>query len=76
MNVSLLPQLLYLNKFLAATATDGFELNYRIAIVEDCCKGVDIDDILTTKKELINLGAIIINSKQVLEKTELRLILI
>ena len=49
----------------AATAIDGFELNYRIVIIDDACKGVDVDDISTTKKELINTGAIIINSKQV-----------
>jgi hypothetical protein len=41
-------------------------LNYRIIIIDDACKGVDVDDIASTKKQLINKGAIIINSKQVL----------
>lgn len=49
----------------AATADDGIDLNYRVILVEDACRGVDVQAIVDTKKRLIQKGAIVLNSKQV-----------
>ena len=50
----------------AATSMDGLNLNYRVIFIEDACRGVDIKDIEDQKKKLINHGALIVNSKQVI----------
>jgi nicotinamidase/pyrazinamidase len=49
----------------AATAENGLDLNYRIILIEDACRGVDTQAISDTKKKLIQKGAIVLNSKQV-----------
>lgn len=49
----------------ACTAFDALDLNYRVIIVNDACRGVDLNSIKYQKDGLINRGAIIVNSKQV-----------
>ena len=49
----------------AATSMDGLGLNYRVIYVEDACRGVDVHDIESQKKKLLNHGALMVSSKQV-----------
>ena len=49
----------------AATSMDGLSLNYRVVYIEDACRGVDVKDIEAQKKNLLNHGALMVNSKQV-----------
>ena len=49
-----------------ATCLDGLRLGYRLAIIEDCCRGVDQDDIAKTRKEISENGGLLLNSKEVL----------
>ena len=49
---------------LASTALDALNLNYRVVIVEDGCRGVDLECIKIQKRSLINRGALVVDSKQ------------
>ena len=51
---------------LAATSSDGLDLNYRVVFIEDACKGVTVEDIEEQKKKLVENGAIMINTEQVI----------
>lgn len=49
----------------AFTALDALDLNYRVIVVHDACRGVDVKSIREQKETLISRGAILVNSKQV-----------
>ncbi|XP_033220977.1 uncharacterized protein LOC117175378 [Belonocnema kinseyi] len=49
-----------------ATCLDGLKLGYRLVAIEDCCRGVDQDDIAITRKEISENGGLIVNSSEVL----------
>jgi hypothetical protein len=51
---------------LAATSSHGLDLNYRVIYVEDATRGVDTKDIEDQKKKLVNNGAIMVNTNQVI----------
>ncbi len=48
-----------------ATAIDALELNYRVVLVQDACRGVVIDDINAIKLRLIEKGAVLVDSNEV-----------
>lgn len=49
-----------------ATCLDGLKLGYRLAIIEDCCRGVSRNDIVMSRKEISEKGGLISESNQVL----------
>ncbi|XP_053972803.1 nicotinamidase-like [Hylaeus volcanicus] len=49
-----------------STALDGLRLGYPVAVINDCCRGVDTDDIEDTKKLISENGGLIVNSEDVL----------
>ena len=51
----------------AATVRDGLKFNYKITLVEDACRGVDRNSIEATKNELLNAGANIVTSKELIK---------
>lgn len=51
--------------FKAATSRDGLGLNYRVIFIEDATRGVDLKDIESQKRRLVNNGALMANSKDV-----------
>ena len=50
---------------LGATASDALDLNYRVSLVQDACRGVNSLGIQITKRRLIDKGALMINSNEV-----------
>jgi len=50
---------------LACTAFDALMLKYRVVIVEDACRGVDVAGIRRQRNSLINRGALVVDSRQV-----------
>lgn len=49
----------------ASTAYDGISLNYRTILIEDACRGIDVDGIEAKKKMLIDNGAVVVSAKHV-----------
>lgn len=47
------------------TCLDGLRLGYRLAVIDDCCRGVKPDDITTAKKLISENGGLITTSKHV-----------
>lgn len=54
---------------LGATVTDASNAGYRTILLDDCCRGVDNDDIEKTKASVVKNHGIVINSNQVGEFT-------
>ena len=50
----------------AYTGHDGLGLKYRVIVVEDACRGTDLDDIALQKKKLMEEGAVFVTDNQVL----------
>ncbi|KAG8228747.1 hypothetical protein J437_LFUL009669 [Ladona fulva] len=48
-----------------ATAADALVIGYRTILVDDCCRGVDLEDIERTKRNVITNHGVIVNSSQV-----------
>jgi nicotinamidase-related amidase len=48
-----------------ATATDALSAGYRTVLIDDCCRGVDLQDIETTKETVLNNHGVIVHSKEV-----------
>jgi nicotinamidase-related amidase len=48
-----------------ATAADALVIGYRTILVDDCCRGVDLEDIERTKRNVISNHGVIVNSSQV-----------
>lgn len=57
---------MFIHIFKAATSYDGLCLNYRVVYIEDASRGVDCKDIEEQKRKLVNNGALMVNSKQVI----------
>lgn len=49
-----------------ATAIDAISSGYRTILLDDCCRGVDLNDIENLKKSVVSNNGVIITSKQVL----------
>lgn len=48
------------------TCLDGLRLGYRLAVINDCCRGVKPDDIMTAKKLITENGGLVTCSDDVL----------
>jgi len=48
------------------TCLDGLRLGYRIAVIDDCCRGVKPDDIMAAKKLIIENGGLVACSDRIL----------
>lgn len=48
-----------------ATATDALSAGYRTILIDDCCRGVDLQDIEATKESVLNSHGVIVHSKEV-----------
>ena len=60
---------LKIEKFLTgATATDALSAGYRTILIDDCCRGVDLQDIEATKESVLNSHGVIVGSKEVRKK--------
>ena len=49
-----------------ATCLDGLRLGYRLVTIEDCCRGVDKNDISKTRNEISENGGLIVDSDEAL----------
>lgn len=49
-----------------ATCLDGLLLGYRLAVIDDCCRGVSIDDIASAKALLSEKGGLLTHSDDAL----------
>ena len=56
----------YLLFHLAYTAFDALDLNYRVCVIDDACRGVDLKGIKEQKEALAKRGAILVDSSQVI----------
>lgn len=52
--------------FVGATAVDALSIGYRTILLDDCCRGVDLEDIEKTKKNVISNHGVIVNSNLVI----------
>lgn len=52
--------------FSGATAVDALSIGYRTILLDDCCRGVDLEDIEKTKKTVISNHGVIVNSNLVI----------
>lgn len=50
---------------LGATAADALSIGYRTILVDDCCRGVDLNDIEKTKNNVIKNHGVIVQSHEV-----------
>lgn len=50
---------------IAATCNDALDLNYRVIFVDDACRGIIEEDIISQKNKLASRNAVIANSQQV-----------
>ncbi|XP_053695533.1 nicotinamidase isoform X2 [Sabethes cyaneus] len=48
-----------------ATAIDALSAGYRTILIDDCCRGVDVNDIESTKETVISNNGVIINTREV-----------
>lgn len=48
-----------------ATAVDALSVGYRTIMIDDCCRGVDLNDIENTKEKIISNYGVIVNSNEV-----------
>lgn len=51
--------------FSGATALDSLSAGYRTVLIDDCCRGVDLQDIETTKEGMLSNHGVIVQSKEV-----------
>lgn len=51
--------------FLGATALDSLSAGYRTILIDDCCRGVDVQDIEATKEGILSNHGVIVQSKEV-----------
>ena len=57
------------NSYTGATATDALSAGYRTILIDDCCRGVDLQDIEATKESVLNSHGVIVHSKEVRHPT-------
>ncbi|XP_050523678.1 uncharacterized protein LOC126895624 [Daktulosphaira vitifoliae] len=48
-----------------ASAEDALSIGYRTILIDDCCKGVDVDDITKTKQSIIKKHGVVVQSNEV-----------
>lgn len=48
-----------------ATAVDAISSGYRTILVDDCCRGVDLEDIESIKEKMVSTNGVIVTSKDV-----------
>lgn len=48
-----------------ATAADALSIGYRTILIDDCCRGVDLNDIEKTKNNVIKNHGVIVQSNEV-----------
>lgn len=48
------------------TCLDGLRLGYRVAVIDDCCRGIKPDDITATKKLITENGGLVMCSDDIL----------
>lgn len=48
-----------------ATAADALSIGYRTILIDDCCRGVDLNDIEKTKNSVIKNHGVIVQSHEV-----------
>ncbi|CAO1390218.1 unnamed protein product [Diamesa hyperborea] len=53
-----------------ATALDSLSAGYRTVLIDDCCRGVDLQDIETTKEGMLSNHGVIVQSKEVKSMVE------
>lgn len=50
-----------------ATAADALSIGYRTIVIDDCCRGVDLNDIEKTKNDFIKNHGVIVQSNEVIK---------
>lgn len=50
---------------LGATAADALSIGYRTILIDDCCRGVNLNDIEKTKNNVVKNHGIVIQSNEV-----------
>lgn len=50
---------------IGATAADALATGYRTILIEDCCRGVSLEDIALANRKVIAQNGVIVNSSQV-----------
>lgn len=50
---------------LGATAADAMSIGYRTILIDDCCRGVDLNDIEKTKNNVVKNHGVIVHSNEV-----------
>lgn len=48
-----------------ATAIDALSAGYRTVLIDDCCRGVDLNDIESTKQTVISNNGVIVHSREI-----------
>lgn len=54
-----------LSRCTGATAIDALSAGYRTILIDDCCRGVDLNDIESTKQTVISSNGVIVSSREV-----------
>ncbi|XP_015185269.1 PREDICTED: nicotinamidase-like [Polistes dominula] len=47
------------------TCLDALKLGYKVILIEDCCRGIDNDEIIKAKNAIVKNGGLIIKSEEV-----------
>lgn len=55
---------------LGATAVDALAAGYRVILIDDCCRGVDMRDIEKTKNTVMMNNGVIVDSSKVIKFLE------
>lgn len=55
---------------LGATAADALSIGYRTILIDDCCRGVDLNDIENTKNSVVKNHGVIVQSQEVNKKNK------
>lgn len=53
-----------------ASALDALSIGYRTILIDDCSRGVDLNDIEKTKQTVMSSSGVIVNSNQVSELSD------
>lgn len=56
--------------YLGATVADALSIGYRTILIDDCCRGVDLNDIEITRNSVIKDHGVIVQSNEVSTKTD------
>lgn len=53
-----------------ATVADSLSIGYRTILIDDCCRGVDLNDIENTRNNVVKNHGVIVQSNEVSVKTD------